>query len=36
MNLQIEISGYLVGPIWMPAVECYKPLRYDATREQAR
>lgn len=31
-----EIRGYLVGPIWMPATECYKPLRYQLTNEDAR
>jgi hypothetical protein len=37
--MQIEsvtISGYLVGQIWMPAAECYKPFTYDVQREQAR
>ncbi len=36
MNMQITISGFLVGPIWMPPEECYKPFSYDLTREQAR
>lgn len=40
MKTEIEIThkikGYLVGNIWMPQTECYKPLDYDLTREDAR
>ena len=36
MPVTLEIRGTLVGPIWMPACECYKPLSYDIGREQAR
>ncbi len=32
----ITISGYLVGPIWMPPVECYKHFTYDLSREAPR
>ena len=27
----VSISGFLVGDIWMPATECYKPLHYSLT-----
>lgn len=30
------ISGFLVGTIWMPAAECYKPFRHDIGRHSAR
>lgn len=33
---RMTISGYLVGTIWMPAAECYKPLTYDVLREARR
>jgi hypothetical protein len=33
---RMTIRGYLVGAIWMPNTECYKPLAYDLTREDAR
>jgi hypothetical protein len=36
MHTQITITGYLVGDIWMPAIECWKRLDYDLTREEAR
>ena len=36
MNLQLSIHGFLVGHIWMPAAECYKPLAYDITAEDER
>jgi hypothetical protein len=36
MTISITISGYLVGSIWMPAVECFKHVVYDATDRQAR
>jgi hypothetical protein len=32
----VSIKGYLVGGIWMPNCECYKPLDYDCTRQQRR
>jgi hypothetical protein len=35
-NLEFSIRGFIVGTIWMPSVECYKPLNYDLTREDAR
>lgn len=35
-ELHLSIHGYLVGTIWMPAAECFKPLTYDLTREDAR
>lgn len=28
MITNISLRGYIVGTIWMPAVECYKPLDY--------
>ena len=31
---QFKISGYLVGPIWMPSTECFKDLAYTFQREQ--
>lgn len=35
--MQINITGFLVGPIWWPAgAECFKRLSYDVTREDAR
>ena len=36
MNAEITIRGYVVGPIWMPAVEAYKPFTYNLTRERQR
>jgi hypothetical protein len=37
MNANISIRGFVVGPVWWPAgVECFKPLDYDLTREDAR
>ena len=34
MHMHVEISGFLVGPIWWPAgAECFKPFRYDVTAE---
>jgi hypothetical protein len=36
MITDISLRGFIVGTIWMPAVECYKPLNYSITREQAR
>jgi hypothetical protein len=36
MDMQITLTGYLVGKIWMPARECWKHLSYDLTREDAR
>lgn len=36
-DLQISIRGYVVGPIWWPSgAECFKPLSYNLTRENAR
>jgi hypothetical protein len=35
-NRSVTIEGFLVGPIWMPAVECYITLNYDAVAQQAR
>lgn len=36
-HVEITISGYVVGPIWWPCgQECYKPFRYDLSREDAR
>lgn len=33
----ISLRGYVVGPIWWPAgAECYKPIRYSITNEDAR
>lgn len=33
----IRLTGYVVGPIWWPAgAECFKPLDYGITREDAR
>ena len=31
-----EIRGYLVGEIWMPCTEAWKPLAYDLTSEDSR
>ena len=31
-----HLTGYLVGDIWMPQAECYRPLSYNLTRESAR
>lgn len=37
MTIHITISGYLVGPFWMPpGAECFKEITYDATDRQAR
>ena len=37
MRTSIEITGYLVGPIWWPAgLECYKHFTYDLTCEDQR
>jgi len=35
-TISIKISGYLVGDSWLPQIECWKPLSYDITREDAR
>jgi hypothetical protein len=35
-HLEISIHGYLVGQIWMPVTECYKPLSYNITNESKR
>lgn len=35
-HVQLKISGYLVGQIWMPATECWKELSYDVTQESKR
>lgn len=32
----IRITGYLVGNIWMPNIECWKHLDFDATDYEAR
>jgi hypothetical protein len=37
MLTDVRITGFVVGPIWWPVgVECYKPLNYSITREDAR
>ena len=36
MLVNISIRGFLVGTIWMPAAECYKPLDYSLTDQQCR
>lgn len=32
MRTEYTISGFLVGPIWMPATECWKDLHYTFVR----
>ena len=34
MRTEFRIDGYLVGKIWMPATECYKPLDYTFVRKE--
>lgn len=36
MITDIRLRGFIVGPIWMPAVECYKPLDYSISDERRR
>lgn len=36
MNIQATITGYLVGPLWQPGCEAWKPLSYDLTRRNAQ
>ena len=36
IRFEHHILGFLVGDIWMPSVEGYKPLHYSITNEQAR
>lgn len=31
-DTQFSVQGYVVGTIWMPAQECYKPVSYSFTR----
>ena len=35
-KVQTTLHGTLVGRIWMPAVECTKPVTVDLTRERGR
>lgn len=34
--IDATIHGYLVGHIWMPDCECYKPLRYSIPDAESR
>ena len=36
MQTEIKIHGYVVGEIWMPQVECWKSLDFNATDYEAR
>lgn len=36
MQIERKIRGYLVGNIWMPNAECYKPIDYDLDDQDAR
>lgn len=35
-TMTMKLRGYLVGNIWMPNAECFKPLDYSITREAIR
>ena len=36
LSFSHSIRGYLVGQIWMPAVECFKPLSHDCDAYERR
>lgn len=36
ITFEHRIRGYLVGDIWMPQTECYKPLSYSVSDQEAR
>lgn len=35
METTYEIRGYIVGDIWMPCTECYKPIKLMFVRDEA-